>query len=163
MKTKTYLNIIIITTILLFASCKKETVKVIEETTKEVAYDSILVEKFGADDYGMRKYVIAFLKSGPNRTDDKEKAAELQRSHMINIKRMSEEGTLVLAGPFLDDSNLRGIYIFNATSLEEARKLTSTDPAIIAGSLQMELKEWYGSAALMGINDLKEKVTKIKF
>ena len=162
MKTNYYLSILFTISILLFVSCKKETVKVIEEeTTKEVAYDSILAKKFGADDYGMKKYVIAFLKRGPNRTDDKVKAAELQKAHMSNINRLAEEGKLVMAGPFFGDGDLRGIYIFDVTSIEEAKELTNSDPAIKAGSLEMELKEWYGSAALMGMNELHSKVAKI--
>lgn len=35
-----------------------------------------------------------------------------------------------------------------------AREWTLTDPAIQAGSLTMELHPWYGSAALMALNDL---------
>jgi uncharacterized protein YciI len=73
---------------------------------------------------------------------------------------MAEEGKLVLAGPFLDDGELRGIYVFNVETVEEARALTATDPAIQAGSLVMELKPWYGSAAVMSINEMHPKLQK---
>ena len=165
MKTNTLLNISIIALFFLFISCKEnKTVNVNnDESVTESVYDSILAKKFGADDYGMKKYVIAFLKSGPNRTKDKVKATELQKAHRSNISRLAKEGKLVLAGPFLDNGELRGIYIFNVSSLEEAKELTNSDPAIQAGSLEMELKEWYGTAGLIGVNDLHKKVTKIKF
>ena len=164
MNTKHYLSFLLFACIIL-ASCKKEIVELKKEeiVSTETAYNSILAKKYGADDYGMKKYVIAFLKSGPNRTDDKEKAAELQRAHMANIKRLAKEKKLVLAGPFLDNGDLRGIYIFDVASLDEARALTSSDPAIKAGSLVMELKEWYGSAALMNVSDLHDKIVKVKF
>jgi uncharacterized protein YciI len=71
---------------------------------------------------------------------------------MANIHRMAEEGSLVLAGPFMDDGEYRGIYIFNVSTVEEARALTETDPAIKAGRLAMELHPWFGSAALMEVN-----------
>lgn len=45
-------------------------------------------------------------------------------------------------------------------SREEAEKLTNTDPAIQAGLLAMELKEWYGPAALMAVNDLHKTLSK---
>ena len=163
MKSNTFLSISIIALFFLFISCKEnKTVKVKNNVpVTESVYDSILAKQYGADDYGMKKYVIAFLKKGPNRIEDKVKAAELQKAHMSNIKRMGEEGKLVLAGPFLDNGELRGIYIFNVSSLKEAEELTASDPAIQAGSLEMELKEWYGSAALMGVNELHNKVAKI--
>ncbi|PHL00555.1 hypothetical protein CGL56_04640 [Neolewinella marina] len=106
----------------------------------------------------MRPYVMALLKAGPNRSSDSTAAAELQRAHMANIDRLAEEGKLVLAGPFLDDGDLRGIYVFDVATVEEARELTATDPAIAAGSLVMELHPWYGSAGLMGLNDLHHRL-----
>lgn len=65
-----------------------------------------------------------------------------------------------MAGPFMDDGDIRGIYIFNVKTIEEAQALTETDPAIKAGRLIMELHPWYGSAALMQINQLHKKIAK---
>ena len=123
-------------------------------------YDSIAAKKYGADEYGMKKYVLAFLNKGPNRDLDSLEGANLQMAHMENIGRMADEGKLVLAGPFFGDGELRGIYIFNVQSIAEAEVLTGSDPAIQAGSLTMDLKEWYGSAALMAINDLHSTLAK---
>lgn len=127
------------------------------------SFNERLAKEMQADDYGMRKYVMAFLKKGPNRTKDKEKAAKLQAAHMQNIKRLAEEGKLALAGPFLDNGELRGIYIFNVETLEEAKALTESDPAIKEGSLIMELHPWYGSAALGFVNKYHDKLAKKKF
>ncbi|MCF8369607.1 MAG: YciI family protein [Bacteroidales bacterium] len=123
-------------------------------------YDSTMAAKVGADEYGMKQYVMAFLKRGPNRPEDSAKSVELQRAHLDNIIRMAEEGTLVLAGPFLDNGDIRGIYIFNVATVEEAKALTESDPAIQYGSLKMELIPWYGSAALLDLNDLHKKYAK---
>jgi uncharacterized protein YciI len=123
-------------------------------------YDSAYAERLGADDYGMKSYVMAFLKRGPNRDRDSSEAAALQRAHLENIGRLAEAGKLVLAGPFLDTGALRGIYLFDVPTVEEARALTATDPAIQAGSLVMELKPWYGSAALMEVNHLHRRLEK---
>lgn len=127
----------------------------------ESKYDSTYAAQLGADDYGMKPYVMAFLKAGPERSQDKETAAALQKAHLQNIMRMAEEGTLILAGPFLDQGEVRGIYIFNVTTVEEAEELTRTDPAIQAGRLVMELHPWYGSAALMEVNQLHKKGQRI--
>lgn len=133
----------------------------IPDLTMETTYDSTLAAQLGADQYGMRKYVMASLKRGPNRDWTKEEADSLQRAHLDNIIRMADEGKLVLAGPFFDDGEVRGIYIFAVNSLEEAEQLTNTDPAIQAGSLVMELREWYGTAALMQIPELSKRIQKV--
>ncbi len=138
-----------------------------ERTTSEAAtgsstsgYSEELAYELGADDYGMRQYVFAYLRRGPNRDLSQEEAAELQRAHLDNIKRLAEEGKLVLAGPFMDDGDIRGIYVFAVESLEEAEKIAFSDPAIEAGSLELELHPWYGSAALMLVNDWHTKIAK---
>lgn len=134
-----------------------------QETSKNTInqFDAALALKLKADDYGMKKYVIAFLKSGPNKSTNELERTQLQRAHMDNINKMANEGTLVLAGPFLDNGVLRGIYIFNVETVEEAIKLTETDPMIQKGVLIMELHPWYGSAAIQLITDLHKKTAKI--
>lgn len=131
-----------------------------DSPTGELEYNSELAEVLGADNYGMKRYVFAILKTGPNRPDNADDAAELQRAHMNNINRLAEEGLLVMAGPFLDNSEMRGVFLFNVSTTEEARELTESDPAVQAGSLVMELYPWYGSAALMKINDIHNRIRK---
>jgi len=151
----------------LFFSCNDDQDHVpsgdeITDRAESIVYDSVLAQQLGADQYGMKSYVLAFLKSGPNRSQDSTEAARLQRAHLDNIFRLADEGKLALAGPFMDDGDIRGIYIFNVTSIEEAEALTATDPAIQAGRLVMELHPWYGSSALQMVNDLHKKVQKLK-
>jgi uncharacterized protein YciI len=160
-------QVILLCSIFLFFACqmnKEEapTQDSKQETTADVnGFDAELAKKLGADDYGMAQYVMAFLKKGPNRSQDSLARAELQKGHMANISRLAEEGKLVMAGPFLDDGEIRGIYIFDVKTIEEAKVLTETDPAIQAGSLIMELHPWYGSAALKQMGELHEKIAKI--
>ena len=133
---------------------------VAEEPPTTPGYDSVAAEQYGADEYGMRKYVVAFLYKGPNRDLDSAATAELQLAHLQNIGLMAMEGKLALAGPFLGEGDLKGIYVFNAETLEEAQALTESDPAIQAGSLRMELREWYGSAALMAVGDIHKTLSQ---
>lgn len=146
--------------VILMIACSKTNYDSSNKNTSEITYDSLKAQDYGADKYGMKKYVMAFLKKGPNRSSDKNKALELQKQHLDNISRLAEEGKLVLAGPFLDTGAIRGIYIFNVQTIKEAKELTNTDPAIKAGSLTMELKEWYGSAALIELNSIHKTLQK---
>ena len=131
-------------------------------TTAPLPYDSLKAAAYGADDYGMKRYVMAFLKRGPNRDIPQDSAARLQQAHLANIIRMAEAGQLVMAGPFLDTGSVRGIYIFDVKTTEEAEALTNTDPAIKAGSLMMDLRPWYGPAALLEISRISETLSQKK-
>ena len=121
-------------------------------------YDARLAAKVGADEIGMRNYVMAFLKSGPVKLTDSTERANLMSAHLKNIGRMADEGKLILAGPFTDNGTIRGIYLFNVATLDEAKALTETDPAIQRETLVMELHHWYGSAALMELPAIHQKV-----
>ena len=131
-----------------------------ESDAVQTEFNEKLAEELGADQYGMRRYVMAFLKAGPNRDQDSTRVAEIQRAHLDNIRRMAENGDLILAGPFMDDGEFRGIYLFNVETVEEARELTSTDPAVQAGRLTMEMHPWYGSAALMKITEIHGTISR---
>ncbi len=105
-------------------------------------YDESLAKKLVADENGMKKYVIAFLYRGDKVGDysDAERT-EIQKGHMANITKLAEEGKMVLAGPFFGNEELRGLFFFSVGSIEEAKALTESDPAVKAGVLKMELKE----------------------
>lgn len=75
----------------------------------------------------------------PERTPEVEK---IQAGHMENIGRLAGEGKLVIAGPFTGGGTLRGIFVFRTAGLDEARELTASDPAVIAGRLAVTLCEW---------------------
>lgn len=127
-------------------------------------YDSVLAKKLGADEYGMKNYVFVILKSGKNTITDKAKRDSIFRGHLANIRRLADNGDLVLAGPFGDNANnYRGLFIFNAKSTEEIKKMLETDPAVKSGLLDPELYPWYGSAAVQQVNDLHKKIAKTSF
>lgn len=128
------------------------------------AYDSVLAKKLGADQYGMKQYIMVILTTG--KADIKEKAVRdsLFMGHMNNIKRLADEGKMVLAGPFgKNDINYRGVFIFNTTSVEDTRAMVDTDPAVKAGVFDAVYIPWYCSAGLMQVNEIHQKVQKVSF
>ncbi|MDF3076379.1 MAG: hypothetical protein K0S09_268 [Sphingobacteriaceae bacterium] len=126
-------------------------------------YDKNLAESLGGDDYGMKMYVLAILKTGTNKTADKKTTDSLFQGHMANIGRLADEGKLIVAGPLKrNDKEYRGIFIFNVKTIEDAAALVKTDPAINANLLDVELFQWYGSAALPVYLESHEKIQRKK-
>lgn len=133
-------------------------------SAEDGAFDAELAERLGADERGMKMYVLCILKTGPN--DDTVQGEERKRvfaGHFQNINRLAEEGKLAVAGPFgRNDRSYRGLYIFNVPTIEEAEELVILDPAVEAGVFVPELTLWYGSAAMMLVNEAHRSLEKPK-
>lgn len=126
-------------------------------------YDSTLAKKLGADDYGMKSYVFVILKTGSNTTTDQAFIDSCFSGHMANIMRLVNEDKLIVAGPLgKNENSYRGIFIFNVSTIEEARELVQSDPAINSKLLDADLYNWYGSAALPEYLEASLKIGKYK-
>jgi uncharacterized protein len=91
----------------------------------------------------IRQYFFVMLKKGPNRDHNSAKSAKIQDGHMANINKLYYEGKIKVAGPFGDDGDWRGIFIFDCATKEEVETLLKTDPAIEAGRLAYEIHPWW--------------------
>ena len=149
---------IMLLTIFLFASCKqvekqKTNVRIEEPKKSMAALKEELTDKgFEIFDYVdvetkdtvlMQQYFIAFLKRGPERSQNKAATDSLQALHMAHLGRMYEEGYADISGPFGDDGDIRGITIYNVPTLEMADSLANMDPAVKAGRLVIEVHPWW--------------------
>lgn len=122
---------------------------VCQAQTAAVALDTAAIRRVGADEHGMKSYVFVLLKRGANKDTSKLRRREAFNGHFANMKRLSEEGKLMLAGPFDDAAgDWAGLFILDVRKVEDARPLVLTDPAVKAGYLSYELHPWFGSAAV---------------
>lgn len=88
-------------------------------------------------------YYLVLLIRGPRWTpDETPELNRLQEEHQGFIRALGASGELVLAGPFLDESAIRGVYLLKAASLEDARRLANLDPSVRAGRLLAETHPW---------------------
>jgi len=93
--------------------------------------------------FEMVTYYFGLLTRGPNAgTGTPEERQQIQAAHLANIKRLADAGKLLVAGPFADDGAWRGIFIYKCASLDEAKTLADTDPAVQAGRLKVEIHPW---------------------
>ena len=99
-----------------------------------------------AEDYEITTYQVAFYRKGPAWTPSTTDAhKKLQSDHMAHIGKMADSGKLILAGPFSDGGDLRGMLIFRVDSVEEAKALAEQDPAVKAGRLILEWHPWFAA------------------
>lgn len=98
---------------------------------------------------GMATYYLVLLHRGKAPAPaDPTAAQRIQEGHMANIRRLHSDGKLVLAGPFENEGDLRGLFLLKASSREEAEALVATDPAVKAGRLEGEIRTWWGPAVI---------------
>jgi uncharacterized protein YciI len=99
--------------------------------------------------YEMTTYYVALLYRGEGWTPEVTAQTEaIQKAHMANINRLAAEGKLLLAGPFSDDGDLRGMFVLKVGSIDEARASCDTDPAVQAGRLRCELHPWFSAKGI---------------
>ncbi len=99
----------------------------------------------GDTTYTMKRYVFMLLVAGENTKQDSLTAVNLQKGHMAHINMMAESGKLVVAGPFEEGGQYRGLLVFDVDTKEEAIGIEAEDPAVKAGRLKMETFYWWAA------------------
>jgi uncharacterized protein len=107
------------------------------------AEDKPAEPKAEAPKFELTTYYFCLLTRGPNAgTGTPAEVNEIQRGHLANIQRLADAGKLLVAGPFADGGDWRGIFILKCASLDEAKALVATDPAVVAGRLVADVRPW---------------------
>ena len=149
--------------LILVSACKPENKEVIKNTEAEIVEtqkstkqikEELTAKGYQIFDYVdektqdtilMQQYFIAFLKRGPNRSQNEEEANKLQIAHLAHLGKMYELGYADISGPFGDDGDIRGITIYNVPTLKVADSLANSDPMVKAGRLVIEMHPWWAA------------------
>ena len=123
-----------------------------------VGVNSILAQNESNEPkYEMTTYYMAFLKKGPKWSpEETEETKKVQAAHLANIQKLVDEGKMILAGPFLDEWEVRGIFVYKVDSMEEAIELTKLDPAVLSGRLSLEVHPWYSAKGITIMSNKNE-------
>lgn len=123
-------------------------------------FDGELAKSLGADDNGMRGYVLVLLKTGPNKIAAGPERTKMFQGHFANMERLASEKKLALAGPLDGVDGLRGLFVLATSDIEEAKKYVATDPVIINGEMVAEYHKFFSSAGVMAVNEIHHKIRK---
>ena len=151
--------------IIILSSCAVKSAKEEGMSSKsEMKFNQKLADSLGADERGMRSYMLIILKTGPQDSliTDKKQREELFKGHFSNMNEMEKAGKLKLAGPFATKNNLgyRGIILLDVKTEAEARDLLQNDPTVKTGIFNVEILPWYGSAAIPMHLQYHKKIAK---
>ena len=124
---------------------KKSVAALKEELTEKGFQIFDYIDEQTKDTVIMQQYFIAFLKRGPERSQDKKVTDSLQALHLGHLGKMYELGYADISGPFGDDGDIRGITIYNVPTLQMADSLANSDPAVKAGRLVIEVHPWWAA------------------
>src|SRR5262245_66408072 len=87
-----------------------------------VALAGNTAEAAAPDPSRMMTVYLVLLKKGPAWSPEVTPASQaLQEAHLANIMAMWKASKLIIAGPVEDEADLRGIFVFQAASLDEAK------------------------------------------
>jgi len=124
----------------------EKSMKDIKEKLTSEGYQTFdYVDEKTKDTILMQQYFIAFLKSGPIRSQNEEEATRLQKEHLAHLSKMYKLGYADISGPFGDDGEIRGITIYNVPTIEMADSLANSDPMVKAGRLVIEIHPWWAA------------------
>lgn len=131
-----------------------------ETTAPVLQYDAELAKSLGGSDNGMRSYVLVILKTGPNKVTDAAARKKMFEGHFANMERLAAEKKLAFAGPLDGVEGRRGIFILATPDIDQAKSYVATDPVIVSGEMVAEYHKLFGSAGLMIVNDVHNKIRK---
>lgn len=126
--------------------------------TEAPAYDAALAQRLGADARGMRPYVLVLLRSSGHPVPAGPARDAMFQGHFANIGRLAQAGTLALAGPADGVEGLRGLFVLAVPDIDAARAIVDTDPVIREGEMVAEYHRFYGTAALMALYEIHQKL-----
>ena len=103
------------------------------------------------------RFVFVYLKTGPSSAaNTPAQKQEIFKGHMANMKRLADERTLIIAGPYAKpaDPTWRGLFIFDTPSVDEARTFVATDPGVVAGEFVAECIPLRATSRLREFSDI---------
>jgi len=87
-----------------------------------------------------RDYVFVFITTGDAADLTPDEQREAFGGHFSNMRRMAQAGDLLIAGPFgppLAEPDHRGLFVFDAETIEDGMAHAETDPTYQAGVFKL--------------------------
>lgn len=96
-----------------------------------IAFLACVLNSFAYAQDEVQAYTFVYIATGPASGIDAPTQQEAFKGHFSNMKRMAEDGDLLVAGPYWQPNSfadLRGMWILNTDDVGKALELAATDP-----------------------------------
>jgi uncharacterized protein len=95
--------------------------------------------------YHMKQYWFVMYSKGDGPALDSLAAVRMQEEHLAHQSAQTAKGLIVMAGPFGDSGDWRGVLLYDAETREEVVELLDQDPFVKAGRLKYDVRPWWGA------------------
>jgi len=92
----------------------------------------------------MGKMQMVFLR-GSSSWKAEDRAGQLGKEHQAHVEGLVKDGKLALWGDVEGEGDLREILVVKTESLEDARQMAESLPAVQAGRLKADVISWYAA------------------
>lgn len=128
--------------------------------TKLIITIALAIASFASGAIPVKTYTFVYITTGPATDIEQSEQQEAFAGHFSNMKRMADEGDLLIAGPYgqaesFDD--LRGLWVFNTDSTTKALELAATDPPGKLGIFVFEAVQLMTDDALLELPRLEKE------
>jgi uncharacterized protein YciI len=97
----------------------------------------------------MGTFYLCLLVKPPKWTGQSAETQQLFQAHTKHVLSLIAGGKASIAGPFVDDSRIAGVFVLNASSPEEARAWEEADPLVKTGGFSVEVLKWWAAKGVM--------------
>ena len=94
-------------------------------------------------------YLVLLIKPSNGAVPQAMPNQQLLGEHLKHVRGLLTSGKAAIAGPFLDDSRIAGVFVLNASSPEEARTIEEADPLVKSGGFSVEVLKWWAGKGVM--------------
>lgn len=123
----------------------KKTIKEIKAELKTKGIKSFdFIDEKTQDTIVMQQYFLAFLKKSAIHMQNEEENERLHKLHLAHLSEMYALGYADISGPFVDESDMQSITVYNVPTLKMADSLANADPMVQAKRLEVEIRPWWG-------------------
>ena len=96
--------------------------------------------------YHMKQYWFVLYTAGTDTTRlDSATSASVQQAHLDHQAMQADRGLIVMAGPFGDNGNYRGLLVYDCDTREEVEGYLLQDPWVQRKKLSYEIRPWWGA------------------
>ena len=98
----------------------------------------------------MTTFQLVLLRRDPNwKRSSPTEVQHIEAAHQVFMDSLIQLDPVLISGPVTDESDLRAIIVSSAPTMQQAKSIVESDPAVKVGMLRAETYAWYAGTGIM--------------